>query len=150
MRASIGFPRSNNRLDDFFIGERETDPAVIIRRTKAILATLRCPHCGTASFQPYARCRHHETKEGHLSFSITVIGKPDAIKRKLAEESARLKDQSKTEFDAVRPALETILDQQVGNGVVSLSANGHASFSDGLKTYGNCSVEVKTLGMIAE
>lgn len=81
-----------------------------------------------------------------MSFSITVIGKPDAIKRKLAEESERLKDQSKVEFDAVRPAIETILDQQVANGIIHLNANGHASFTNGEKTYGNCSVEVKPLG----
>lgn len=80
-----------------------------------------------------------------MSFSVTFIGKPDAIKRKLAEESARLTDQSKIEFDAVKPALDTILDQQVGNGVVHLNANGHASFTDGVKTYGNCQIEVRAL-----
>lgn len=85
-----------------------------------------------------------------MSFSITLVGKPEAIKRKLAEESGRLTDQSKVEFDAVRPALETLLDQQVGHGAVHLSANGHASFRDGVKTSGQCTVELKTLGQIAE
>jgi fructose-1-phosphate kinase PfkB-like protein len=86
-----------------------------------------------------------------MSFSVSFIGKPDAIKRKLAETSACLTHQSKTEFDALKPALDTILDQQVGNGVVSLNANGHATFdAGGVKTYGNCSVDVKTLGQIAE
>lgn len=85
-----------------------------------------------------------------MSFSVTCIGKPDAIKRKLVEESARLTGQSKTEFDALKPALDTILDQQVGNGVVRLDANGHATFTDGVKTYGNCNVDVKSLGQIAE
>ena len=85
-----------------------------------------------------------------MSFSVTFVGKPDAIKRKLAEESARLTDQSKAEFDAVKPALDTILDQQVGNGAVHLSANGHASFTNGVKTRGSCSVTVSTLGEIAE
>ena len=81
-----------------------------------------------------------------MSFSVSYIGKPDAIKRKLVEESARLKDQSKAEFDAVKPALDTILDQQVGNGPIHLSANGHASFTNGEKTCGNCTVEVKSIG----
>ncbi len=96
-----------------------------------------------------------------MSWSVSYIGKPDAIKRKLAEESARLKDHSKLEFDAVKPALETILDQQVGNGLIHLNANGHANFerrtikadSEGtptetelVKTYGNCNVDVKSLG----
>ena len=108
---------------------------VILRRTAAIRRAFDLP--------PIA-------KEFTVSFSVQFIGKPAAIKRKLAEESDRLKDQSKDEFDAIRPALDTILDQQVGNGAVSLSANGHASFSGGVKTFGNCSVEVKTLGQIAE
>jgi hypothetical protein len=85
-----------------------------------------------------------------MSFSISVIGKPDAVKRKLAEHSANLSGQSKSEFDAVRPALETVLDQNVSNGAVMLSASGHATFQDGVKTYGNCIVEVKVLGQIAE
>ena len=85
-----------------------------------------------------------------MSFSVTLIGKPEEIKRKLAEESERLSGQSKTEFDAIKPALETLLDQQVGNGVVSVHANGHATFIGETKTYGNCSVELKTLGQIAE
>lgn len=85
-----------------------------------------------------------------MSFSVTFVGKPDAIKRKLVEESARLTDQSKAEFDAIKPALETILDQHVGGNAVSLSANGHASFANGVKTYGACQVEVKSLGQIAE
>lgn len=100
-----------------------------------------------------------------MSFSVSIIGKPEAIKRRLIDESARLTGQSKTEFDAVKPALDTILDQQVGNGVVQLNANGHATFaqqmatadtpvSDGnialVKTYGNCNVEIKVLGQIAE
>jgi len=85
-----------------------------------------------------------------MSFGISFVGKPEAIKRKLAEHSAILSDQSKAEFDAVRPALETVLDQNVSNGVVLLNASGHATFQNGVKTYGNCWVEVKVLGEIAE
>ncbi len=85
-----------------------------------------------------------------MSFSVQFIGKPEAIKRKLNEESARLQDQSKEEFDAIKPALDAILDQQVGNGAISLSANGHASFSGGAKLYGNCNVEIKSLGQLVE
>ncbi len=81
-----------------------------------------------------------------MSFGVSFIGNPEAIKRKLDETSASLTGQSKEEFDAVKPALDTLLDQQVGNGVIQLNANGHASFTDGAKTYGNCTVEVKPLG----
>jgi hypothetical protein len=85
-----------------------------------------------------------------MSFSVTFIGKPDAIKRKLAEESERLTGQSKQEFDAVKPALETVLDQNVGNNVLRLDANGHASFNGDTKAYGQCSVSVSVLGQLAE
>ena len=85
-----------------------------------------------------------------MSFSVTFIGKPEAIKRKLDEESARLTDQSKAEFNAIKPALETILDQHVGGYAVSLNANGHASFSNGVKTAGQCQVEVKAIGRLVE
>ena len=85
-----------------------------------------------------------------MSFSVRFVGKPEAIKRKLEEESNRLTDQSKAEFDAVKPALETILDQQIGGNVVSLNANGYATFASGVKTFGNCHVEVKQLGQLAE
>lgn len=96
-----------------------------------------------------------------MSFSVTFIGKPAAIKRKLEEESARLTGQSKAEFDAVRPALDTILDQNVGNSVVQLHANGHATFEQRppqadaeslvpVKTFGSCNVDVKVLGQLAE
>jgi hypothetical protein len=78
-----------------------------------------------------------------MSFSVTLSGTPDEIKTKLAEHSEILTDQSKTEFDDVKPALETILDQNVGGGRLRLFANGHASFRDGVKTSGVCVVDVK-------
>lgn len=85
-----------------------------------------------------------------MSFSVSYIGKPEAIKRKLEEHSAQLAGQSKVEFDAVLPALNLVLDQNVGNGAVSLHANGHATFTDDAKTFGNCSVNVQSIGQIAE
>jgi len=135
MIGRIGFPRSNESSGDFFIGERDTDPRVQLRRTAALRRAFNLPAL---------------PRETTVSFSVSFIGKPDAIKRKLDEESARLTSQSKAEFDAIKPALETILDQQVGNGAVSVSANGHAVFKDGVKTSGQCNVDVKMLGQIAE
>jgi len=86
-----------------------------------------------------------------MSYSVSFIGTPEAIKRALDKTSAEMQGQSKAEFDAVKPALEIILDQQVNNGVIQLIANGHASFTVGEgvnpeKTYGTCHVEVKALG----
>lgn len=45
-----------------------------------------------------------------MSFSVSFFGKPDAVKRALARESERLTGVSKEEFDAVRPAIETVID----------------------------------------
>lgn len=77
-----------------------------------------------------------------MSYSITVKGTPEEIKAKLTEQSATLTDQSKQEFDAVKPALDLILDQQQGNGLVLLEAYGHASFVEGQRTFSNCRVNV--------
>lgn len=85
-----------------------------------------------------------------MSFSITVVGRPDAIKRRLQAHSTELSGQSKEEFDATLPALETVLDQNVGGEVLRLEANGHASFYDGQKTYGKVNVSVTTMGQLAE
>jgi len=89
-----------------------------------------------------------------MSFSITVVGKVAAIKRKLDAESARLTGQSKTEFDAVKPAIEIILDQNVSpmsDDALRVDANGHASFdAAGTKTQGSCQVTIARLGQMAE
>ena len=89
-----------------------------------------------------------------MSFSISVIGTTEAIKRALAAESERLTDQSKEEFDAVKPAIETVLDQNVGDpAVFQVEANGHANFKDvdGVRTkqYGSCAVNVRRIGILA-
>ena len=117
-------------------------------KVKLVFESLRCKFCGCANYQPNTRCRNHSTKELFMSFSVSFVGKPEAIKLKLVEESERLTSQSKEEFDAVKPALEIILDQQVGDNVVSLNAYGHASFSNGIKTFGACSVDIKQLGKL--
>ena len=79
-----------------------------------------------------------------MSFSLSTTGTPEEVKAAIQAESDRLTDQSKAEFDAIKLALETLVDQQVGNGAVTLSANGHASFNGkGTKTYGSVSVTIK-------
>ena len=89
-----------------------------------------------------------------MSFSVSFVGRPDAIKRELENESQRLTGASKEEFDAIRPALEAVIDQNVAasgpSPALHVEANGHASFVDGIKTFGQCSVGVKRLGSIAE
>ena len=81
-----------------------------------------------------------------MSYSISLIGKPDGIKRKLAEYSDSLRGQSKAEFDGVRPALDVILDQQLANGLISVSVSGNVILTRSVKTYGTCDVKVVRLG----
>lgn len=84
-----------------------------------------------------------------MSFHVSVVGSSEGIKKHLAEYSTRLDGQSKEEFDAARPALDILLDQNFGAGVVHLSVSGHAQFQLGKKTYGACSVELKNIGTLA-
>lgn len=84
-----------------------------------------------------------------MSFSVSLLGRPEAIKDNLFKESERLTGQSKEEFDAIAPALTMILDHIVNpQGVVHLSVHGHAAFADGVKTFGQCNVEIKVINGI--
>lgn len=90
-----------------------------------------------------------------MSFSVSVVGSVEGIKKRLSEESARLTDASKQEFDAIKPALETLLDQQVSRddqpkAAFQLDASGHAYFENGVKKYGRASVVLKEIGVLAE
>lgn len=80
-----------------------------------------------------------------MSWSLSFVGKPENIKRKLNEMSASLTGQSKAEFDEAKPALDTLLDLNVAQaGFVQLDANGHANFTpEGVKTYGNCGANLR-------
>lgn len=77
-----------------------------------------------------------------MSWSVSFIGKPDAVSRELDAESGRLSGPSKDEFDAVKPSLQTLVAQNIGASIVQLTASGHASFTDGQKVNGNCSVKL--------
>lgn len=85
-----------------------------------------------------------------MSFAIYIVGKPDALKRRLAEESERLTNQSKAEFDAVRPAIEAVIDANMPDSVISVNASGHAYFEDGVKKQANCAVKVEPCGGFVE
>lgn len=88
-----------------------------------------------------------------MSYSVSLIGSPEGIKRRLRQHSEVLTDQSKREFDDVLPALETIVDQNsnVESKVcLRLEAHGHAYFNGGVKQYGNCTVKVEPIGVLVE
>ena len=81
-----------------------------------------------------------------MSWSFQAVRKPDAVKRAIKESSNnKLTGQSLEEWNEAKPALLTLVGANVGNVAVTVNANGHASFSDGVKTQGQCSVAIQSL-----
>jgi len=74
-----------------------------------------------------------------MSWSVRLIGTPEKVVEALDKYGEGLSGQSKEEFDEAKPALVALVNGNVGS-MVDLSANGHASFTDGKKTSGSVSV----------
>lgn len=88
-----------------------------------------------------------------MSWSNSWMGKPSAIKAAIGRFADTLSGLSKEEFDAARPHLEGLLDQNSNKEkepIVELSASGHAYVKDGERQYSSCSVTLKTIGNILE
>ena len=80
-----------------------------------------------------------------MSWSVTVIGKPEKVAEELDKYSDTLTGQSKTEYDEAKPALQQLVRLNFGGeNLVKLIASGHANFTDGQKTYGTCGVTMET------
>lgn len=81
-----------------------------------------------------------------MSWSVTLFGTPEGVKKALDEEGEKMSGQSKEEFLEAKPHLQGLLSQCVGqNSNVQLTANGHATFENGTKTYGAVQVKLDTL-----
>lgn len=78
-----------------------------------------------------------------MSFSVKFTGTPAQIKEHIASEASALSGQSQKEFVAVRPALETLLDQNMGGGKLTLVASGHATFENEQRVTGRVRVELR-------
>jgi len=86
-----------------------------------------------------------------MSWSNSWIGKPDAIKAAMDRYGETLTGNSKEEFETVKPHLAGLLDQNTGGGgVVHLDANGHAYTNQDGTRVGQCSVTLRTLGVLTE
>lgn len=77
-----------------------------------------------------------------MSWSISVVGTPEGVSRKLDEYAETLSGQSKEEFMDAKPHLQGLLAQVVKQNV-RLNANGHATFTGGEKTYGSVCVALE-------
>jgi hypothetical protein len=80
-----------------------------------------------------------------MSWSVSVIGKPESVAAKLDEIAGTLSGQSLEEYNEALPHLQGLVRQVVttsdGHGsLVNLRASGHATFANGQKTYGQVSV----------
>jgi hypothetical protein len=87
-----------------------------------------------------------------MSWSNSWIGRRKGIKAAIAEFGARLTGNSKTEFDAARPAIEALVDLNTnteGDPVVLVEANGHAYHDADGKGYSQTQVTIKALGALA-
>ena len=84
-----------------------------------------------------------------MSWSISLVGTPEGVGRKLEEYAETLSGQSKEEFMDAKPHLQGLLSQVVKQNV-RLNANGHATFTGNAdnaqtaKTYGMVSVALES------
>lgn len=80
-----------------------------------------------------------------MSWSFAAVGKPEAVRKAIETANTGLTDQSKAEWEEAKPALLALVSANVGNVAVKVNANGHASFSNGAKTQGQCSCVIESL-----
>jgi hypothetical protein len=82
-----------------------------------------------------------------MSWNVELVGRPKGISDELdriAEGMAA--GQSKDEFMEAKPHLQGLLSQAIGERMsVKLSANGHATFTDGVKSYGTIKVSLECI-----
>lgn len=82
-----------------------------------------------------------------MSWSVSIVGTPDAIARELEAESLRQSGYSKEEFDDAKTHLVGLLSQnfkEVGQApqILALKASGHGYKDNGVEKYRNCLVEI--------
>jgi len=79
-----------------------------------------------------------------MSWSVTIIGKPEKVVQQLADNSATLTGQSKTEYEEALPHLQALVSLCIGPDLlINLTASGHANFdAEGKKTYRNVQVQL--------
>lgn len=77
-----------------------------------------------------------------MSWSVSLVGTPKGVSRKLDEYAETLSGQSREEFIDAKPSLQALLSQIVKQNV-RLNANGHATFSGSEKTYGSVAVSLE-------
>lgn len=83
-----------------------------------------------------------------MSWSVSFIGTPTAVAKALdSYADSWSAGQSKDEYDAAKPHIIALVQENVGGvgRVVQVTASGHATITDGVKTYGTCTASVTGL-----
>ncbi len=83
-----------------------------------------------------------------MSWSVSFIGKPHAVREELAKTSLTLSGQSKTEYDAALPHMQALValnEPSAGttDDAIELIANGHSTLQNDVRTYGSVNVSLK-------
>lgn len=85
-----------------------------------------------------------------MSWSISFIGNRSNVITAIENESEKLTGVSKTEYDAVKDHIKGLVEanfnmnkEGIPEPVISVTANGHGTFSEGNQLDGNCSCKVE-------
>lgn len=85
-----------------------------------------------------------------MSWSFQCIGKPEALVKALEENSEKLADQSKIEYDEALPHLTALVKQNFakeGSGyaeqIIDFEASGSGSSRGGEQVQRSCAVSIK-------
>lgn len=86
-----------------------------------------------------------------MSWSFHGTGKRDAVIAAIDAELARYGEgQSRQEFEEAAPHLKGLVATLHEGAAVSVNANGHATFENGVKTYAQTSVAIAPAGQFCE
>lgn len=85
-----------------------------------------------------------------MSWSWSGIGKPSKVKQAVGQYGETLTGMSKDEFDAVRPALDAVLDANTDDHAVSLSASGHGWKEGDVLKHSTCQIDLRNVGQLIE
>lgn len=82
-----------------------------------------------------------------MSWSISIIGKPEKVAKALEDYSSKLEGQSKEEYDAAVPHMVALVLENHGNeaAIVKVTASGHGYMEGATKVNGTCSVVIENI-----
>ena len=82
-----------------------------------------------------------------MSWSLTLIGKPENVVAALEARSAKMEGQTKIEFDSALPHMAALVKENFGtdNPVVKLVANGYGYANGGEQVQRNLAISIERI-----